>query len=267
MRLTRNLPFSFVQFEACVLCKVYETSRGKNSRKNSRNEANTVSNDVGEQGTNPSTTRSQAEEDQALRFLPLPPPLPNIYCGSSSSSSSSNLAGQYDVHMTNHSAHALNNVSFPQCTWASNGLGAHPEVTILAPMAHAQLENSIPLLHSMNIYDQDGYLLNENIEFYQSTAPYGFEVQSLPMYNNVSQPNNSGYGMAPTDTTEEEEELYLLHEPLPDFSFPIDDNAECVPFGMPVESAKPLNSVTPTDPVMQSTNPGGNSTTTPIDGH
>ncbi|CAB4286692.1 unnamed protein product [Prunus armeniaca] len=255
------------EFEACVLCKVYETSRGRNSRQNTRNEANTVSNDVGEQGTNPSTTRSQAEEDQALRFLPLPPPPRNIYCGSSSSSSSSNLAGQYDVHMTNHSDHALNNVSFPQCNWASNGSGAHPEVTTLAPMAHAQLENSIPLLHSMNIYDQDGYLLNENIEYYQSTAPYGFEAQSLPMYNNVSQPNNSGYGMAPTDTTEEEEELYLLHEPLPDFSFPIDDNAECVPFGMPVESAKLLNSVTPTDPVTQSTSPGGNSTTTPIDGH
>lgn len=167
--------------------------------------------------------------------------------------------------MTNHSAYALNNGSFPQSTWSSNGLGAHPEMTTPAPMVHAQLEPPIPLLHSMNIYEQDGYLFNENAEYYQSTAPYGFEAQSLPMYG--SQPDSSGYGMAPTDTTEEEEELYLLDEPLPDFGFPIDDNSECVPFGMPVESAKPLNSVPPIDPVTQSTNPGGNSTTTPKDGH
>ncbi|CAL2272374.1 unnamed protein product [Prunus armeniaca] len=63
------------------------------------------------------------------------------------------------------------------------------------------------------------------------------------MYTNELQLDNNDYGMVPIDTTKEN--MYLLDEPTPDFSFLFDDIGEGVPF----EYAKPLNSVPPVEPV------------------
>lgn len=63
--------------------------------------------------------------------------------------------------------------------------------------------------------------------------------------------------MVPIDTTTEN--MYLLDEPMQDFSFLFDDILEGVPF----EYAKPLNS----EPATQSTETGGKSTTTPTGYH